>query len=129
RVTFQNGALQAAVVTDPAAPLEPVNFEAFRTMPSEEGRPTVLTFVPDGSGGVSGGRVSNIGFARVRPQRRASRRFLNTQPSPLKDTGSRSRAPHPRRSGRFSSVNTPPCASAICRHSTRPIPDPIGFVV
>jgi hypothetical protein len=69
RVTFENGALQAAVVTDPAAPLEPMNFEAFRTKPSEGGRPTGLTFVPDGSGGVSAVRVSNILFARVRAQR------------------------------------------------------------
>jgi CubicO group peptidase (beta-lactamase class C family) len=65
-VTFQNGALQAAVVTDPALPLEPVSFEAFRTKASEGRRPTVLTFVPDGTGGVSGVRVSNIVFARVR---------------------------------------------------------------
>jgi hypothetical protein len=69
RVTFQNGALQAAVVTDPAAPLEPVSFEALRTKPSEGARPMVLTFVPDGSGGVSGVRVSNILFARLRAQR------------------------------------------------------------
>jgi hypothetical protein len=65
-VTFQNGILQAAVVSDPAVPLEPVSFEAFRTKPNEGGRPTVLTFVPDGNGGVSGVRVSNILFARVR---------------------------------------------------------------
>jgi CubicO group peptidase (beta-lactamase class C family) len=65
-VTFQNGALQAAVVTDPAAPLEPVTFEAFRTKPSEGARPMVLTFVPNGSGGVSGVRVLNILFARAR---------------------------------------------------------------
>jgi CubicO group peptidase (beta-lactamase class C family) len=65
-VTFQNGVLQAAVVSDPAVPLEPVSFEAFRTKPSEGARPTVLTFVPDGNGGVSGVRVSNILFARVR---------------------------------------------------------------
>ena len=65
-VTFQNGALQAAVVSDPALPLEPVSLEAFRTKPSEGARPTVLTFVPDGNGGVSGVRVSNILFARVR---------------------------------------------------------------
>ena len=69
RVTFQDGALQAAVVTDPAASLEPVSFEAFRTKPSEGRRPTVLTFVPDGSGGVSGVRVLNILFARLREQR------------------------------------------------------------
>ncbi len=69
RVTFQNGILQAAVVTDPAVPLEPVSFEAFRTKPSGGARPTVLTFVPDGSGGVSGVRVSNILVARARPPR------------------------------------------------------------
>jgi hypothetical protein len=67
-VTLENGALQAAVVTDPAAPLEPVSFEAFRTKPNGSGRPTVLTFVPDGNGGVSGVRVFNIVFARVRAQ-------------------------------------------------------------
>ena len=69
QVTLQNGALQAAVVTDPAAQLEPVSFEAFRTKPAGRARPTVLTFVPDGTGGVSGVRVSNIVFARVRQQR------------------------------------------------------------
>lgn len=55
--------------TDPAAPLEPVSFEAFRTKPSEGARPTVLTFLPDGTGGVSRVRVSNILFARVRAPR------------------------------------------------------------
>ena len=69
RVTFEEGGLQAAVVTDPAVPLEPVNFEAFRTKPSEGARPTVLTFVPDGSGSVSGVRVLNILFARPRAER------------------------------------------------------------
>lgn len=68
-VTFQNGALQAAIVSDAAVPLEPVSFEAFRTKPSDAGGPTVLTFIPDGSGGVSGVRVFNIVFARARPQR------------------------------------------------------------
>jgi hypothetical protein len=65
-VTFQNGTLQAAVVTDPAVPLDPVSFEAFRTKPSEGGRAMVLTFVPDGNGGVSGVRVFNILFDRER---------------------------------------------------------------
>ena len=67
-VTFANGALQAAVVTDPAVPLEPVNYEAFRTKSSGTARPTVLTFVPDGNGGVSGVRVFNLLFTRVRTQ-------------------------------------------------------------
>jgi hypothetical protein len=70
RVTVQDGALQAAVVTDPAATLEHVSFDAFRTKPSGSARPTVLTFVPDGSGGVSGVRVFNILFARARPSSR-----------------------------------------------------------
>jgi CubicO group peptidase (beta-lactamase class C family) len=65
-VTFQNGALQATVVTDPAAPLEPVNFEAFRTKPGEGGAPRLLTFVPDGNGGVGAVRVSSIVFTRSR---------------------------------------------------------------
>jgi CubicO group peptidase (beta-lactamase class C family) len=68
RVTLENGALQAAVVTDPAVPLESVSFEAFRTKSSEGARPTVLTFIPDGGGGVSGVRILNILFARVRGQ-------------------------------------------------------------
>jgi len=68
RVTFEHGTLQAAVVTDPAVPLEPASFEAFRTKSSEGTRPTVLTFVPDGGGGVSGVRVLNILFARARAQ-------------------------------------------------------------
>jgi len=69
RVTFENGALQAAIVTDPAAPLEAMSFEAFRTKPSGGARPTVLTFLPDGSGGVTGVRVFNIVFTRVSGQR------------------------------------------------------------
>jgi CubicO group peptidase (beta-lactamase class C family) len=67
-VRFQNGVLQAAVVTDPPAPIEPVSFEAFRTKPSEGVPPVVLTFVPDGNGGVSGVRVRSILFARTRAQ-------------------------------------------------------------
>jgi len=69
RVTFENAALQAAVVTDPVVALEPVSFESFRTKVAEGARPMVLTFVPDGSGGVSGVRVFNILFARERAQR------------------------------------------------------------
>ena len=43
-------------------------FEAFRTKSSAGARPMVLTFVPDGNGGVSGVRVFNILFARPRAQ-------------------------------------------------------------
>ncbi len=42
---------------------------------------------------------------------------------------SRTVATHPRRSLRFSSESDPPCASAICRQSTSPMPDPCGLVV
>src|SRR5579859_1493226 len=43
--------------------------------------------------------------------------------------GSRNFASHPRLSRRFCSVSVPPCASAIWRLSTRPMPDPPGLVV
>jgi len=67
RVMFENGALQAAVVTDPPAPLQPVNMEAFRAQPAEAGRnPATLVFQPDGTGGVASVRVSGITFTRVR---------------------------------------------------------------
>jgi len=67
RVTFDNGSLHAAVVTDPPAPLQPVAMEAFRAQPTEAGRnPTTLVFQPDGVGGVASVRVSGITFTRVR---------------------------------------------------------------
>lgn len=67
RVTFENGALKAAVVTDPPATLQPVNMEAFRAQPAEPGRnPITLVFQPDGAGGVASVRVSGITFTRVR---------------------------------------------------------------
>lgn len=69
-VRLENGALQAAVVTDPVAALEHVSFDAFRTKPSGgAARSTVLTFVPDGNGGVGGVRVFGLSFARVQPER------------------------------------------------------------
>ena len=43
--------------------------------------------------------------------------------------GSRSTARQPRASSRFSRVSAPPCASAIWRQSTSPIPEPPGLVV
>jgi hypothetical protein len=69
RVTFENGALRAAIVSDPAVAIEPVNYEMFRAKPNDASRAFVLTIVPDGSGGVSGVRVANILFARVRGAR------------------------------------------------------------
>jgi len=67
RVTFENGALQAAIVTDPPVPLQPVTMEAFRAQPTEAGRnPATLVFQPDGAGGVVSVRISGITFTRVR---------------------------------------------------------------
>jgi CubicO group peptidase (beta-lactamase class C family) len=67
RVTFENGALRAAVVTDPPAALQPFNMEVFRTQPAEAGRnPVSLVFQPDGAGGVVSVRVSGITFTKVR---------------------------------------------------------------
>ena len=43
--------------------------------------------------------------------------------------GMRRLARQPVRSSRFSSIRLPPCASAICRLSTSPIPEPPGLVV
>src|SRR6185369_1196330 len=43
--------------------------------------------------------------------------------------GNLNRASQPLSCSLFSSVNVPPCASAICRDSTNPIPDPCAFVV
>ena len=43
--------------------------------------------------------------------------------------GSRRLARQPVRSSRFSRISEPPCPSAIWRQSTRPIPEPPGFVV
>ena len=43
--------------------------------------------------------------------------------------GSLSRASHPRRPSAFRKLSVPRCASAICLHSTSPMPEPSGFVV
>src|SRR6476660_8192065 len=58
-------------------------------------------------------------------------RTLNAAPGQTRcaQIGKRSFASQPEPMRRFSSVNAPPCASAICRLSTRPIPDPPGLVV
>ena len=44
-------------------------------------------------------------------------------------TGRRSTARQPLAPVRFSRPSVPPCASAICRLSARPMPDPVGLVV
>jgi CubicO group peptidase (beta-lactamase class C family) len=70
RVTVANGALEAKVVTDPPAPLQPVNYDVFRTRPADPKANAVsLAFVPDGIGNVTAVRVSGIIFSRVRPTR------------------------------------------------------------
>src|SRR5690242_2405564 len=43
--------------------------------------------------------------------------------------GKRNRATQPGPGERFSRPKDPPCASAICRLKTNPIPDPPGLVV
>ena len=66
-MTFANGALQAAIVTDAAAPLQHMTFEEFRTRPADpKANPTTLVFVPNGMGGVSAVRVYGVTFARAR---------------------------------------------------------------
>ena len=69
RVTFANGALQAAAVSASASPLQPVDFETFRTRPGPGVDEATLTFLPDGAGGVSAVRVLGVTFARVRAPR------------------------------------------------------------
>jgi hypothetical protein len=70
QVTSANGALRAKVATDPEAELVPVNYETFRTTPAPPASPAALTFLLDGTGGVSGVRVSGVTFNRVRATRR-----------------------------------------------------------
>jgi CubicO group peptidase (beta-lactamase class C family) len=69
QVTLDNGALQARIVNEPTARLEPWEFDSFRAR--GDFGPTIVTFVPDGAGNVSGVRISGVVFAR---QRTAPRR-------------------------------------------------------
>jgi CubicO group peptidase (beta-lactamase class C family) len=69
RVTFANGALSAALVGTAPQLLEPADFETFRTRPQPGTNPAAVTFLPDGTGGVTGLRVSGITFGRVRSPR------------------------------------------------------------
>ena len=69
QVTLDSGALQAQIVNEPIARLEPWEFDTFRTRGGQGS--TSVTFVPDGAGGVTGVRISGVVFARVRtPGRR-----------------------------------------------------------
>jgi CubicO group peptidase (beta-lactamase class C family) len=61
RVTLESGALQVQIGTEPAAKLEPWEYDTFRS-----GQGALVTFVPDGTGGVTGVRISGIVFAKRR---------------------------------------------------------------
>ncbi len=68
QVTLADGALQAAIVTDPTVSLSHVSFDTFRA--NAQGRAAVtLQFIPNGAGGVRGVSVSGIVFNRVRGTR------------------------------------------------------------
>jgi hypothetical protein len=69
RVTQENGVLQVQIVNEPMARLEPWEYDTFRTR-GDQGS-TLVTFVPDGAGNVSGVRISGVVFTR---QRTAPRR-------------------------------------------------------
>jgi hypothetical protein len=62
-VTHENGVLQVQIGSEPAAKLEPWEYDTFRAG-SAQG--AAVTFVPDGAGGVTGVRVSGIVFAKRR---------------------------------------------------------------
>jgi hypothetical protein len=68
-VTFANGKLEAQVVTDPQRELVPVTFDTFKTKTDADDEAR-LTFVPDGTGGVSAVRVMGVTFTRVRSMNR-----------------------------------------------------------
>ena len=61
QVTLNGGSLEAKVGMQAPVRLEPYQYDTFR---SGQGGP--LTFIPDGTGNVSGVRVSGITFARAR---------------------------------------------------------------
>jgi CubicO group peptidase (beta-lactamase class C family) len=71
QVTVADGKLRAQIVNEPVEVLEPTSFEGFRTRPADPARAAaLLTFVPDGSGSVTGVRLSGVTFMRVQPARR-----------------------------------------------------------
>jgi CubicO group peptidase (beta-lactamase class C family) len=65
RVTYRNDALQAEVGKAPAVELTHLAYEVFRTAAPDARRALALTFVPDGSGGISAVRISRAMFQRV----------------------------------------------------------------
>jgi len=64
RVTHENGVLQVQIVNEPVARLEPWQYDTFRARSDQA--TTLVTFVPDGAGGVTGVRISGVVFARQR---------------------------------------------------------------
>jgi len=64
RVTHENGVLQVQIVNEPMVRLEPWEYDTFRTRGEQAS--TLVTFVPNGTGGVSGVRISGVVFARQR---------------------------------------------------------------
>jgi CubicO group peptidase (beta-lactamase class C family) len=67
-VTLVNGALKAQIVNEPVIDLQPGDYETFRAAaaPGVTARPGAgLTFVPDGSGAITGVRTSGVTFMRV----------------------------------------------------------------
>src|SRR5262249_35468411 len=82
-------------------------------------------------------KAERVGFEPTveLPPLQFSRLACSAAPAPLRKTDfycttcRRRRASHPGAFLRLTSVSEPPCASAICRLSTRPMPEPPGFVV
>jgi CubicO group peptidase (beta-lactamase class C family) len=65
-VSLDAGTLRARYEKADLGPLDPADFESFRTRPKKpEDAPRTLTFVPDGAGGVSSVRAFNQTFVRT----------------------------------------------------------------
>lgn len=66
-VTLDAGTLRATYDKADLGPLDPWEFETFRSRPGKpENGPATLTFVPDGTGGVTGVRAFGQTFVRTR---------------------------------------------------------------
>jgi len=65
KVNLVDGALNAAIVDQPAVRLEPFDYDTFRAH-GAAGSSTQVIFVPDGTGNISAVRVLGVTFSRVR---------------------------------------------------------------
>jgi hypothetical protein len=65
-VTAANGVLTAQIGSAPAAELEPLQYDTFRTRAADPRRAAVLSFVTDGAGNVGAVRLQGATFARKR---------------------------------------------------------------